>query len=131
MNVEDDGSGFEDDFNPTLTERADPHGKTLAAKVDQLFSGDVGTLAGVIPNAKNLKDLHATIEWGDGTTSAATFTRDAKGIIHVRGTHTYAKAGKYAIAVRCTQTIYQDGAPEANMPDIRLPSIFSSIRVGR
>jgi virginiamycin B lyase len=128
-NVEDDGFGFEDDFNPTLTERADPHGRTLAGTVGKAFSGDVGLLAGVIPNAKNLADLHATIEWGDGTTSSATFTRDAKGIIHVRGNHTYAKAGKYAPAVRCTQTIYQDGAPEPNMPDIRLPSIFSFIHV--
>jgi streptogramin lyase len=127
---EDAGPAFFDSYNPTLGEIVHSAGKTLAATTGSVFSGDVGTLSGLISNGKNLEDLHATINWGDGTTSTATFTRDAKGLIHVQGKHTYAKAGKYTIVIRCSQTIYQDGLPEYGMPDIRLPSIFSYIRVG-
>ena len=56
----------------------------------------------------------ATIDWGDGTSSAGTVGQYAStGALDreyfVTGDHAYAKAGKYAITV----TVYDDGLPTA------------------
>ncbi len=65
------------------------------------FSGDVGIISGVISYAPKLKNFHARINWGDGTSSTnARFALDAKGMIHVDGTHKYRRSGNYAIKVK-------------------------------
>ncbi|HEX4793282.1 MAG TPA: hypothetical protein VH370_05800 [Humisphaera sp.] len=127
----DQGGGFdffEDNYNPSLSERVFDVGQALTGTAGMAVSGDIGRLAFYVPNAPNLKDLHGTILWGDGTTSAATFTRDSKGFVHVKGLHAYGHPGKYSIAVYLSQTLYENGKPEG-LPDLHLPTLFSSIRV--
>ena len=43
----------------------------------------------------------ATVDWGDGTTTTGVVV-DPPGTIHVHGTHTYAAAGTYTLAVSIT-----------------------------
>ena len=50
-------------------------------------------------------DFNATINWGDGTTTAGVIT-DTRGTISVSGTHTYASSGRDAVTV-----ILVDDAP--------------------
>ena len=47
-------------------------------------------------------DFSATIDWGDGTTSAGVIT-DTRGTISVSGTHTYASSGQDAVTVTLTE----------------------------
>jgi hypothetical protein len=56
-------------------------------------------------------DYSATINWGDGTTSAGTITGpDASGTFSVEGSHAYVEEGKYALTI----TIHHDEAsPDA------------------
>jgi hypothetical protein len=63
-------------------------GLNIQATAGQPFSGAVATFTDVIPGAV-LGDFTATIDWGDGTTSAGTITANADGSFTVSGTHTY------------------------------------------
>ncbi|HEV2034160.1 MAG TPA: putative Ig domain-containing protein [Candidatus Dormibacteraeota bacterium] len=56
----------------------------------------VGTF--VDQQKETLGSYTATIQWGDGTTSAGTVT-DPPGTLHVSGSHTYASAGTYGMTV--------------------------------
>ena len=47
-------------------------------------------------------DFSATIDWGDGTTSAGVIT-DTRGAISVSGTHAYASSGQDAVTVTLTE----------------------------
>lgn len=48
-------------------------------------------------------DYSASIDWGDGTSSAATIILGAKGqFFEVRGCHTYAGAGSYSASIQIT-----------------------------
>lgn len=100
--------------HPLLTENPTPSGLQLHAQAGQQFAGEVGTVAGVVsdvitpqgqPTPVDPATLNGTILWGDGSTSAATFTVDESGAVHVSGTHTYSAAGSYAIRVLVTQDI--------------------------
>lgn len=126
----DPNSGLVDFYNRTLTENVKATDKTLYGTSGQSFTGVVGDLGGVISDGTRLSDLHGTIDWGDGNSSIAAYTIDSKGVIHIQGTHTYKKPGKYTITVRTSQLIVQDGVPEYGMPDIRLPTVVSTIHVG-
>jgi len=55
---------------------------------------------------ETLGSYTATIQWGDGATSAGTVT-DPPGTLHVSGTHTYAAAGTYSMTV----TLIDTGGP--------------------
>src|SRR5262245_12614300 len=64
-------------------------GLTIHAFTTRHFSGDVGLLRNVPYVASDFRNLHAWIDWGDGSdASQATFTVDARGTIHVNGLHT-------------------------------------------
>jgi hypothetical protein len=79
-------------------------GLTFTANPGQAFSGTVATFTD--SNRANVADdFTATINWGDGTTSAGVITDNA-GAISVSGTHTYATASQHAVSVTLA-----DGAP--------------------
>jgi hypothetical protein len=48
---------------------------------------------------QNVNNYTATVDWGDGTTSAGTVANDPAGGFAVVGAHTYAQAGTFPVAV--------------------------------
>ena len=46
----------------------------------------------------------ATIDWGDGHTSAGTIVEDASKVFHVSGTHTYTSPGSFAVGITVTDS---------------------------
>jgi len=58
----------------------------------------VATFTDGNPNAP-VSEFTATINWGDGTSSAATITQDASKVFHVLGTHTYIEEGNFPVHV--------------------------------
>jgi hypothetical protein len=62
--------------------------QNLTATSGQTFSGLVATFTDANTSA-TAGSFTATINWGDGTTSAGVITADPKGGFHVSGTHTY------------------------------------------
>jgi hypothetical protein len=81
-------------------------GLTFQEKPGVQFTADLGTFTTLAPGA----NLKATINWGDGTTSAGTIKADGVAgldeiIFEVDGTHTYKTAGTFAI----TATVIKPG----------------------
>ncbi len=70
---------------------------TVNAVEGSSFSGVVGTFTDGNASAP-LSDYSGTIDWGDGTTSAASFS--GAGPVRVSGTHTFEEEGSYAISVQ-------------------------------
>ena len=58
----------------------------------------VATFTDANPNA-TVSDFTATIDWGDGTTSAGTIVAQSGGGFAVDGAHTYADEGEYTVGV--------------------------------
>ena len=74
-----------------------PHGTTITVAPNHAFSGAVATFSD-IDTANVGSDFSATINWGDGTTTAGTIT-GSSGAFTVDGSHTYATAGQFTITV--------------------------------
>jgi hypothetical protein len=75
-------------------------GLSFSAKAGHAFSGKVATFTD--RNTSNVaSDFSATINWGDGTTTAGVIT-DTRGTISVSGTHTYASSGRDTVTVTLT-----------------------------
>ena len=86
----------------------------------QLSSIEGSTAAGGLATftdpggAEALSDYSATINWGDGTSSAGSISYDASsGLFTVSGSHTYAEEGIYAPVV----TIGHDSTPAVSVTD--------------
>ncbi|HEV2415822.1 MAG TPA: choice-of-anchor Q domain-containing protein, partial [Candidatus Dormibacteraeota bacterium] len=62
------------------------------------FSGNLATFSDSDPNA-TLSDYSASIQWGDGSSSAGTITADGHGGYIVAGSHTYLEEGTFTIQV--------------------------------
>jgi streptogramin lyase len=114
--------------NPALSEQVTVTPISLKSGRGGNVTGSVGVLTGVTAATKNLSDLHGTIHWGDGTTSAATFVRSAKGKILVRGAHHFGQGGSFNVSVDVQQTLYDRGKPSALYP-LALPAIQSTASV--
>jgi hypothetical protein len=124
---------------PPPTTQVTSVGLTIAAVAGATFSGDVGLLKGL--SGTSLQLLTATINWGDSpavpvapvatnatgitTTSPAKLYFDAAGVLHVAGTHTYARAGTYPISISVIQN-----PPAGTAQPSRLYKISSSAVVG-
>jgi hypothetical protein len=76
------------------------HGLAFRANAGQAFTGTVATFTDRY-TGNVASDFSATINWGDGTTSAGVIT-DRRGVISVSGTHTYASSGQDAVTVTLT-----------------------------
>ncbi len=88
---------------------------TLQGVEGTSFHGDVATFTDTARPNGQATDYTATIQWGDGTTSTGVIVpwgidSPGKGKFSVRGTHTYAEEGNYAITVRVS---YADGSSPA------------------
>ena len=68
----------------------------------QAFSGLVASFTDTDPNG-TLTDYSATINWGDGTTTAGTIVQGTE-VFLVDGTHTYAQSGTDPILITITDT---------------------------
>ncbi len=74
------------------------HGVTnIKAKANQAFTGTVATFSDT-DTANVSGDFNATIDWGDGTTTAGTIT-GGSGTFAVKGTHTYTHPGHENVSV--------------------------------
>ncbi len=116
------------DPNPVLSEHVVTHAQTPTAFAGQTFNGDVGVLSGVVSGAAHLADLHGTIHWGDGATSAATFVGGNKGVVAIHGSHAYAAAGNYDVTVNVTQTLYSNGKASSLYP-LSIPTVHSTATI--
>jgi hypothetical protein len=79
-------------------------GTSVSATEGSAFSGVVATGTAYGPVA-----LSASINWGDGNTSAGTVTLNSDGSYSVKGSHTYSEEGSFAINV----TVSGSGVPNA------------------
>jgi hypothetical protein len=83
-------------------------GYNLAGIEGQQINGIVATFTDVTYPTNSPSDFTATINWGDGTTSAGIVTVQGS-LFVVRGSHTYTEEGTYSIKV----TISDDGGAAA------------------
>ena len=73
-------------------------GLAISAVQDKEFTTDVATFTDTSSVAV-ASDFLASINWGDGTTTAGTITEDASDTFYVSGTHTYTTAGSFTPVV--------------------------------
>lgn len=116
------------DVNPVLSESITAKAASLHPTGGGVVSGNIATFSGVTSTVAKLADLHGTINWGDGTTSPATFVKAGKGVILVRGTHRYAATASYSISISAQQTLYTNGKPSALYP-MELPAVQETATV--
>jgi hypothetical protein len=76
-------------------------GVPVSATAGTQFSGTVATFTEAVPDIV-ASDYTATIEWGDGTSSAGIITPASGGGFAVSCAHTYAAGGTFAISVKIT-----------------------------
>ena len=70
----------------------------------------VGTFNDADPNGQ-ASDFTATIDWGDGTTSAGTVVAAGNGRFNVLGSHAYQAAGTFAVGMAVTDTVTSGFVP--------------------
>jgi hypothetical protein len=77
---------------------------TFTATEGTAFNGIVATFtdsrAGALPS-----DFTASINWGDGTTTAGTITANGGGVFSVSGMHTYGDEGSFSVPVQVTDNV--------------------------
>jgi hypothetical protein len=70
--------------------------ETINATEGQSFSGEVGVVFDEAGASSNPSNLSATINFGDGNSSAATLVPINSGSYSIQGSNTYAEPGRYA-----------------------------------
>ncbi|HWB13519.1 MAG TPA: DUF4214 domain-containing protein [Pirellulales bacterium] len=73
-------------------------GTAVTTAAGSAFSGAVASFTDANPGATG-SDFTASIDWGDGTTTAGTVASNGSGGFSVNGTHTYAASGTDTILV--------------------------------
>jgi hypothetical protein len=74
-------------------------GTSISGIEGSAFSGTVASFTDANPNGAP-GDFSATINWGDGQTSAGVISAGPSGSFLVSGGHTYADEGKYSVSVQ-------------------------------
>jgi hypothetical protein len=86
------------------------------------FTAPIATF--VSPNPKlTAADFSATIDWGDGTTTAGTVSMGASGGFSVNGNHLYAHTGAFSITVSASSTTGETGTGMAQVSVADAPII--------
>jgi hypothetical protein len=98
-------------------------GATVQPIEGQSFTAAVATFTDANPN-EIAADLSATINWGDGTTSAGIISEQS-GVFTVTGTHTYATDGSFNESVTITDTGYSG----TNESALSVSSAISTIKL--
>jgi hypothetical protein len=75
-----------------------PNGLTLNMSQGATFAGVIATFTDGDPNGATT-DYTASIDWGDGSTSAGSVQVDPNGGFDVTGSHTYSLSGNFTIGV--------------------------------
>ncbi|HXT58534.1 MAG TPA: hypothetical protein VN699_07860, partial [Pirellulales bacterium] len=70
-----------------------PVGATIAPIETLAFTGTVATFT-----ATDAGPFTATIDWGDGSTSAGTISQSTGGAFKINGAHTYAQEGFFPLS---------------------------------
>lgn len=99
-----DGEATDADFAGVVVQNAAPQVRALA--YSDTLEGSGAYVTATFTDAGALDTHEATIDWGDGTMSAAT-VEEAGGSGAVAGNHIYADNGNYAVTVTVTD---DDGA---------------------
>jgi hypothetical protein len=86
---------------PPSDDQITANGTTISPTEGTSFSGEVASVSDPDPNA-TAAEYSATIDWGDGTTSAGTISGPIGGPFSVVGDHTYAEEGTYSVTVTIT-----------------------------
>ncbi len=110
---------------PALAEKVTAKTFKVKARSAHSFSGKLAVLSGVITPSRKSMDLTGTIDWGDGTTSTATFVRDGKKIV-VKGKHTFTTSGAATITLNLSQGLTPQTAQSSTSvppPPIHLPTV--------
>ncbi len=97
-------------------------GTTLSATEGQAFIAAVATITDPDTNAM-ASEYSASIDWGDGITSAGTVSGPQGGPFTVTGSHSYAEEGTYTVMVHITDidsTNPADATSTANVADAAL-----------
>ncbi len=76
-------------------------GVPVSATADAQFDGTVATFTEAVPDTV-ASDYTATIDWGDGTSTAGIVTSASGGGFAVSCAHTYAAGGAFTISVKIT-----------------------------
>jgi hypothetical protein len=91
--------------------------RTIAATEGAAFNGVVATFTdgrgGAVPG-----DFTATIDWGDGTTTAGTVASTGGGAFTVSGTHTYADEGAFSLPVQITDNVSMTSASTTSTANV-------------
>ena len=96
-------------------------GLTISAVARTVFTGTVATLTDA-NTAEAAADFTATINWGDGSSSAGSVVRTSAGKFNVVGSHTYAKSGAFTVT---TSAI--DGKVDLNSTGIKINATQTKI----
>jgi hypothetical protein len=80
-----------------------PSAVTIHATEGFAFSGQVASVQDQ-NHGSVIADFSATIDWGDGTTSAGTLVSLGNGLFNITGTHTWTSAGSRSVAVTLNDT---------------------------
>src|SRR5205823_4297290 len=123
--------------NTTITEAdvlAVVSAPTIATIEGGFFSGAVASFS--VPNSEPTGDFIATIDWGDGTTSAGTVSgptfsssgpSGSTGTFTVSGAHTYTNSGSFTVGVTLaddapgTAAATATGAANVALADLLVP----------
>jgi Fibronectin type III domain len=102
-------------------------GKSVSGMAGVKLSATVATFTDADPNGV-VSDYTASIDWGDGSTTAGTISAAAGGGFEVTGSHTYTAAGRYTTGV----TINDVGGAKATATgsaNIAGPPVVSNVSV--
>jgi len=88
-------------FAPPIEQPISATGTTISAIEGATFTGTVATVTDPTVTS-TAAEYSATIDWGDGSSSAGTVSGPTGGPFTVSGSHTYAEEGTYTIKVTIT-----------------------------
>jgi hypothetical protein len=101
-NTGDTGSTGDGSTDPTGDTTDTPSSITITDDTQPVIAHRDGSFNETLANftgTLSLDQYTATIDWGDGTTTAGAITQDDSGAFHISGSHDYADAGEYYASV--------------------------------
>lgn len=103
----------------------------ITATAGQPFSGLIGTVKNLAGIAADFSNLQGAITWGDGSSSAATFSKNPNGSIAISGDHTWQNAGAFTVIVTLSRTpTNSTGGPNIFAP-MRVATIRTTAKVAQ
>jgi hypothetical protein len=100
--IDDGGSKDSRSFSAKISDAKLTAGaaKSFVAPAAQSATNVVASFTDAAGAQAAAGDFTATIDWGDGSSSAGTLTQTAAGAFDVKGTHTYTTAGAKSLTIK-------------------------------